>query len=103
MKTNPAKEKTRGIPRRKNRQAKSAGEKGKTKQKVMKTAAIAGFGPPSVLKVTNLPVPEAGPGEILIALHAAGVGSGIPRFAPGGGPRADPGSPWSSAPTEREL
>jgi NADPH2:quinone reductase len=64
----------------------------KPKQKTMKAAAIDGFGPPSVLEVATLPVPEAGPGEVLIALHAAGVGvwdteiragwwpAGSPRF-----------------------
>ena len=40
----------------------------------MKAAAIDRFGPPSVLKLHTLPVPDAGPGEVLIALHAAGVG-----------------------------
>src|SRR5258707_1904582 len=41
----------------------------------MKAAAIDRFGPPSELKVHTLPVPEPGPNEILVALHAAGVGS----------------------------
>ncbi len=40
----------------------------------MKAAAIDQFGPPSVLKLHTLPVPEAGPREVLIALHSAGVG-----------------------------
>jgi len=40
----------------------------------MKAAAIDRFGPPSVLKLCTLPVPEPGPHEVLIALHAAGVG-----------------------------
>jgi NADPH2:quinone reductase len=40
----------------------------------MKAAAIDRFGPPSVLKVHTLPVPQPGPTEILVALHAAGVG-----------------------------
>ena len=43
-------------------------------QNKMKAAAIDRFGPPSVLKLHTLPVPDAGPGEVLIALHAAGVG-----------------------------
>ena len=43
-------------------------------QNKMKAAAIDRFGPPSVLKLRTLPVPEPGPGEVLIALHAAGVG-----------------------------
>src|SRR3984885_2892506 len=41
---------------------------------LMKAAAIDGFGPPSVLGLHQLPIPEPGPDEILIALTAAGVG-----------------------------
>jgi len=41
----------------------------------MKAAAIDRFGPPSVLKVHDLPTPEPEPDQILIALHTAGVGS----------------------------
>src|SRR5438445_13232312 len=41
----------------------------------MRAAAIERFGPPSVLTVHRLPVPAPGPREVLIALHAAGVGS----------------------------
>ena len=40
----------------------------------MKAAAIDRFGPPSVLKLHVVPVPEVGPNEVLIAVHAAGVG-----------------------------
>lgn len=40
----------------------------------MKTAAIDRFGPPEVLTPHVLPVPKAGPREVLIAVHAAGVG-----------------------------
>jgi NADPH:quinone reductase len=40
----------------------------------MKAAAIDRFGPSSVLTLHELPVPRIGPGEVLIALHAAGVG-----------------------------
>jgi NADPH:quinone reductase-like Zn-dependent oxidoreductase len=43
-------------------------------KKTMRAAAIDRFGPPSVLKIHTLPVPEPGPREVLIALHAAGVG-----------------------------
>jgi NADPH:quinone reductase-like Zn-dependent oxidoreductase len=42
--------------------------------KTMHAAAIDRFGPPSVLKVRQVSTPEPGPGEVLIALHAAGVG-----------------------------
>jgi len=41
----------------------------------MKAAAIDRFGPPRVLKLHTLPVPAPRPGQVLIALHAAGVGS----------------------------
>jgi len=40
----------------------------------MKAAAIDRPGPPSVLKPHELPVPEPSPNEVLIALHAAGIG-----------------------------
>jgi NADPH2:quinone reductase len=40
----------------------------------MKAAAIDRFGSPSVITVHTLPVPRPGDREILIALHAAGVG-----------------------------
>jgi NADPH2:quinone reductase len=40
----------------------------------MKAAAIDRFGPPSVLKMHTLPVPEIDSTEVLIALHSAGVG-----------------------------
>jgi NADPH:quinone reductase len=40
----------------------------------MKAAAIDRFGPPEVLTLHTLPVPQPGPGEVLIALQGAGVG-----------------------------
>jgi NADPH2:quinone reductase len=40
----------------------------------MKAAAIDRFGPPSVLKLHELPLPKPGPREVLIALDTAGVG-----------------------------
>jgi NADPH2:quinone reductase len=40
----------------------------------MKAAAVDRFGPPSVLTLHEMPVPRPDPGEILIALSAAGVG-----------------------------
>jgi NADPH2:quinone reductase len=40
----------------------------------MKAAAIDRFGPPRVLKLHTLPVPRPGPKQVLIAVHAAGVG-----------------------------
>jgi NADPH:quinone reductase-like Zn-dependent oxidoreductase len=41
----------------------------------MRAAAIDRFGDPEVLKIHELPVPEIGPAEVLIAVHTAGVGS----------------------------
>jgi NADPH2:quinone reductase len=40
----------------------------------MRAAAVDRFGPPSLLKVHELPVPIPGPREVLIALDTAGVG-----------------------------
>jgi NADPH2:quinone reductase len=41
----------------------------------MKAAAIDHFGPPSALKLHQLPIPKPGPHEVLIAVDTAGVGS----------------------------
>lgn len=41
----------------------------------MKAAAIDRYGPPSVLKLHELPTPEPDDDQILIALHTSGVGS----------------------------
>jgi NADPH:quinone reductase-like Zn-dependent oxidoreductase len=40
----------------------------------MTAAAIDRFGPPDVLTLHTLPLPQPGPSEVLIALHGAGVG-----------------------------
>jgi NADPH:quinone reductase-like Zn-dependent oxidoreductase len=40
----------------------------------MRAAAVDRFGPPAALKLRTLPVPEPESHEVLIALHAAGVG-----------------------------
>lgn len=40
----------------------------------MRAAAIDRFGPPAVLTPHTLPVPKVGPRDILIEVHAAGVG-----------------------------
>lgn len=42
--------------------------------RMMKAAAIDRFGPPSVMKLQELPTPEPEPDQILIAVHTAGVG-----------------------------
>jgi NADPH2:quinone reductase len=44
------------------------------KSESMKAAAIDRFGPPSALKIHTLPAPKPGRRQILIAVHAAGVG-----------------------------
>jgi NADPH:quinone reductase-like Zn-dependent oxidoreductase len=41
----------------------------------MRAAALDRFGGPAVLKIRDIPVPELGPSEVLIAVHTAGVGS----------------------------
>src|SRR5258708_36171618 len=41
----------------------------------MRAAAIDRFGGPEVLTMHSLPVPPIGPGDMLIAVHTAGVGS----------------------------
>ena len=41
----------------------------------MKAAAVDRFGPPSALTLHEVPVPSPGPHEVLIAIHAAGIGS----------------------------
>jgi NADPH:quinone reductase len=42
--------------------------------KTMRAAAFDRFGGPDVLTIHELPVPEVGPGDVLIAVHTAGVG-----------------------------
>ena len=42
---------------------------------VMEAAAIDRFGPPAVLTLHELPVPKLGAREVLIELHASGVGT----------------------------
>jgi len=41
----------------------------------MKAAAIDDFGPPSAIRLHTVPVPKPSPNEVLIRIHAAGVGS----------------------------
>ncbi|MGA8619670.1 MAG: hypothetical protein WB660_14280 [Candidatus Sulfotelmatobacter sp.] len=53
---------------------KTAKQKTPVAQLTMKAAAIDRFGPPQVLKLHKLPIPEPGPEEVLIAIQAAGVG-----------------------------
>lgn len=53
---------------------KTAKQKLPVAQLTMNAAAIDRFGPPQVLKLHKLPVPQPGPEEVLIAVHSAGVG-----------------------------
>jgi len=41
----------------------------------MKAAAVDRFGPPSALRLHDIPVPRPGPREVLIAIETAGIGS----------------------------
>jgi NADPH:quinone reductase-like Zn-dependent oxidoreductase len=41
----------------------------------MKAAQIGQFGPPSVITNNDLPLPEPGPGQLLVRVKAAGVGN----------------------------
>lgn len=52
----------------------------------MRAAVIEKFGGPSVFKVKQVPVPEIGAGEVLIALHTAGVGAWDPDMRSGWSP-----------------
>jgi len=56
----------------------------KTMQRTMQAAAIDKFGGPETLKARELPTPEAGPGEVLIRVEAAGVGVWDPFEVEGG-------------------
>ena len=50
----------------------------------MRAVAIDRFGGPEVLKLRTLPVPEVGPGEVLIRVQTAGVGEWDPFEREGG-------------------
>jgi len=54
--------------------APSAARAAATLPKTMRVAALDAFGPPSALTMREVRVPEVGPSEVLIAVHAAGVG-----------------------------
>ena len=56
----------------------------KAKEKTMRAAALDRFGGPETLSVQTLPIPEPGPGEILIHVEAAGVGAWDPFEREGG-------------------
>jgi NADPH:quinone reductase len=56
----------------------------------MKAAAVARFGPPSALKLHEVPVPKPRPHEVLIAIHTAGIGSWDTSIRDGSWRRAGP-------------
>jgi NADPH:quinone reductase len=61
----------------------------------MKAAAIDRFGPPSVLRLHELPVPQPRPHEVLIAIHTAGIGSWDTSIRDGSWRRPGPPKfPW---------
>jgi NADPH:quinone reductase-like Zn-dependent oxidoreductase len=47
---------------------------GSQKQGGMKAARVHQYGPPGAITLEDLPIPVAGPGEVLVRVHAAGVG-----------------------------
>ena len=57
--------------------------KGMKIPQTMKAAAISRFGPPSVIRLRELPVPRPAPDEVLIRVTAAGVGSWDPAIRDG--------------------
>lgn len=50
--------------------------KGTTMTETMRAVTQQAYGPPSVLRVERMPVPEPGPGEVLVRVRAAGVDAG---------------------------
>jgi len=63
------------------------------KKTTMKAAAIDAFGPPSVLTIHELPVPQIGPNQVLIALYASGVGVWDAEIREGWWPEGQPKFP----------
>src|SRR5258707_4061255 len=61
--------------------------------KMMRAAAIERFGEPGVLSIHQLPLPDIGAGEILIAVHTAGVGGWDADMRSGWWPAGEPSFP----------
>lgn len=55
-----------------------------TTPKTMRAVAIDQFGGPEVLKVQTVPVPDLGPGEVLLRVEIAGIGEWDPFEREGG-------------------
>ncbi|NCO86136.1 MAG: NAD(P)-dependent alcohol dehydrogenase [Rhodobacterales bacterium] len=53
----------------------------------MKAAVVTRYGPPEVVRIADLPMPQPGPGEVLIRIHASTVASGDWRLRSGTAPR----------------
>src|SRR5947207_9505748 len=60
---------------------------------IMRAATIERFGPPTVLKIRELPIPKISPTEILVKVHTAGVGSWDPDIRGGWWPEGKPRFP----------
>ncbi len=61
--------------------------------KSMRAVVVEEFGGPEVLQVKEVPVPEIGDDEVLIAMHTAGVGSWDPDMRSGWSPSGHPRFP----------
>lgn len=53
----------------------------------MKAAIVTRYGPAEVIRITDLPMPRPGPGEVLIRIHASTVASADWRLRSGIAPR----------------
>ena len=56
----------------------------RAEEKTMKAVALDSFGGPEKLKVQTIPIPELTDNEVLIRVHAAGVGAWDPFEREGG-------------------
>jgi NADPH2:quinone reductase len=59
-------------------------ETSQAKAQTMRAVAQDKFGGPETLQIKNLPVPEVGPGEVLVRVEVAGVGAWDPFEREGG-------------------
>jgi NADPH2:quinone reductase len=71
----------------------AAVERYRKKKGMMKAVAMDRFGPPEVLTPRSLPIPEPGPNEVLIELHASGVGVWDAEIREGWWPEGKPEFP----------
>jgi NADPH:quinone reductase-like Zn-dependent oxidoreductase len=66
----------------------------------MKAAQFSRFGGPEVLEIVDLPDPHPGPGQVRVAVHAAGINATEWKLRTGEMSSA-PGSPRPRAATSR--